>query len=99
MQVAAEEQLGRAYDSRLLRWVWQYVQPYRSLFWISVIFMPLNSVFSLAEPYVIKITIDLFLARSATPMAPWIRPLLTPILRAFAGHGLLAMGLLYLALI
>jgi len=69
MRIEAEEELARVYDTRLLRWVWQYVRPYRRLFWLSVALMPLNSIFALLQPYVIKLTIDIFLAarRSGPP--------------------------------
>ena len=50
MRIEAEEEIGRAYDARLLRWVWCYVQPYRRLFWLSVALMPLNSIFALLQP-------------------------------------------------
>ncbi len=48
MRIEAEENSGAVYDSRLLRWVWTYVRPYRRLFWLSVVLMPLNSIFALA---------------------------------------------------
>ncbi len=52
----------RIYDTHLIRWIWQFVKPYQRLFWISVVLMPLNSVFALAQPYIVKLTIDIFLA-------------------------------------
>lgn len=95
MEIAAEEDLGEVYDFKLLRWLWSFVAPYRAMFWFSVVLMPLDSVFSLAQPYVVKLTIDLFLAsRRAAPPA-W----LTPVLRHWAGHGLTAMALLYVVLL
>ena len=76
MRIEAEEQLARGYDSRLLRWVWRYVRPYRGLFWLSVVLMPLNTMFSLLQPYVIKLTIDIFLRRAAPGRRPgWHRRL------------------------
>ncbi len=49
MQIASEEELGRVYDWRLLKWVWSYVRPYRRLFWFSMLLMPLNSVLALTH--------------------------------------------------
>ncbi len=95
MQPGAEEELGRVYDWRILRWVWSFVQPYGRLFWFSVALMPLNSAFALAQPYIVKLTIDRFLANHRTPAPAWLHP----ILERAGSHGLLAMGALYLALV
>src|ERR1700693_432686 len=85
-----------AYDSHLIRWVWQFVKPYQHLFWISALLMPLNSVFALAQPYIVKLTIDTFLAHRKVAPPHWLAPLLA---RGAAGHGLLVMAALYLALV
>jgi ATP-binding cassette subfamily B multidrug efflux pump len=95
MESAADDELGRSYDWRLLKWVWRYVRPYRTLFWLSIILMPLNSVFALAQPYVFKLTIDIFLAKSRTPRPRWFEPILSHL----HGHGLLFMGSIYLTLL
>jgi ATP-binding cassette, subfamily B, multidrug efflux pump len=95
MRIEAEEQLQRGYDSRLLRWVWQYVRPYRGLFWLSVVLMPLNSIFSLLQPYVIKLTIDIFLAARRSGPPAW----LTPAIKLSHGHGMIVMGALYVILL
>jgi len=95
MEIAAEEKLGRVYDLKLLRWVWSYVHPYRRLFFLSVVLMPLNSMFALAQPYIWKLTIDLFLTRNRAVPPRWLRP----VLEAFGSHGLLAMGFVYLLLV
>ena len=68
--------------------MWSYVHPYQRLFCLSMLLMPLNSVFALAQPYVLKLTIDLFLTHNRTLPPRW----LTPVLHAFGSHGLLAMG-------
>src|SRR5215469_17214546 len=88
MEVAAEEKLGRVYDLKLLRWVWSYVHPYRKLFFFSVLLMPLNSLFALAQPFIWKLTIDLFLTHSRSAPPRWLEP----VLALFGNHGLLAMG-------
>jgi len=95
MQPFAEEEFGRAYDWRLMKWVWSYVRPCRGLFLLSIILMPLNSAFALAQPYVFKLTIDVFLAKTKTAAPRWFEPIITH----SRGHGLLAMGLVYLVLL
>ncbi len=92
---AEQKDLGQVYDVRLIRWIWTFVRPYRRLFLFSLLLMPLNSAFALAQPYVVKLTIDIFLAarRSAPPR--W----LVPVFAAVGGHGLLAMGLIYAVLL
>jgi ATP-binding cassette, subfamily B, multidrug efflux pump len=95
METAPEEKLGRVYDLRLLKWVWSYVRPYRKMFFLSAVLMPLNSLFALAQPYIWKLTIDLFLTHNRAVPPGWLRPLLN----AFGSHGLLAMGFVYLLLV
>ena len=94
-----EEQQARevqVYDSHLIKWVWQFVKPYQHLFWISVLLMPLNSVFALTQPYIVKLTIDIFLAHRKVAPPRW----LTPIIASVApNHGLFVMGALYLILV
>jgi len=96
MQVAEEQKLVKIYDAALLRWVWQFVRPYRRLFWTAVVLMPLDTAFLLAQPYVIKLTVDEFLSgkHGAKPPA-WLAVLFN----ASGGHGLFVMGLLYLLLV
>ncbi|MBF6560461.1 MAG: ABC transporter ATP-binding protein [Candidatus Binataceae bacterium] len=95
MRIEAEEQIERAYDTRLLRWVWRYVRPYRRLFWFSVVLMPLNMAFALAQPYIIKLTIDIFLAARRGAPPAWLKPAIV----ASHGHGMLVMGALYSVLL
>jgi ATP-binding cassette subfamily B protein len=85
----------RSYDWRLLGFVWSYIRPYRGVFWLSVALMPLNSIFVLIQPYIFKLTIDIFLAAHTTAAPRWLLPLLA----ASHGHGLLVMGALYLLLL
>src|SRR5215831_4322135 len=95
MEPLVEEEFGRAHDWRLVKWIWSYVRPYRRLFLLSMILMPLNSAFALAQPYVFKLTIDIFLAQAKIAVPGWFKP----IINYSHGHGLLAMGLLYLVLL
>ncbi|MBV8053667.1 MAG: hypothetical protein JO071_00330, partial [Deltaproteobacteria bacterium] len=76
MQPFDEEEFGRAYDWRLVKWVWSYVRPYRRLFLLSIILMPLNSAFALAQPYVFKLTIDIFLAKTKIAAPGWFEPII-----------------------
>jgi len=94
-----EEQEARevaVYDSHLISWVWQFVKPYQHLFWISVLLMPLNSVFALTQPYIVKLTIDIFLAHRKVVPPRWLTPLIA---RVAPNHGLFVMGALYLLLV
>jgi ATP-binding cassette, subfamily B, multidrug efflux pump len=96
MQVAEEQALVKIYDTELLRWVWGFVRPYQRLFWTSVAMMPLDIAFLLAQPYVIKLTVDQFLSGKHAAKPPgWLAVLLG----ASGGHGLFVMGLLYLLLV
>ena len=96
MQVAEEKPLAKNYDTTLVRWVWQYIRPYQGLFWLATILMPLDTAFLLAQPYVIKLTVDEFLSGAHGAPAPaWLAMLL----HAAGGHGLFVMGGLYLALV
>ena len=73
-----------------------FVRPYRGLFFTSLCLMPLNSCFSLAQPYMIKLTVDLFLSPRAGHQPPrW----LAPALNAAGGHGLAMMGAIYAVLL
>jgi len=95
MQAATEQDLGKVRDVALLRWVWTFVRPYRRLFWISAVLMPLDALLMLAPPYLIKITIDLYLTKHISTPPPWLGSLF----RLLGGHGLLAMGVCYVAVV
>jgi len=62
----SEKALGKAYDARLVRRLWQYIHPYRREFYLSMICLPVISIFSLAQPYLLKLTIDRFVATGDT---------------------------------
>jgi ATP-binding cassette subfamily B protein len=53
-----EEIFGKAYDLRLIRRLWQFILPYKGLFWLSVLLLPLQQAFGLAQPYIMKVAID-----------------------------------------
>src|SRR5258708_14022058 len=96
MQVVEEKPLSRIYDAGVVRWVWHFARPSQGLFWLATFLMPLDPAFLLAQPYVIKLTVDEFLsgAHGAPPPA-WLALLF----RASGGHGLFVPGALYLLLV
>jgi len=60
---AVEPTLGRAYDARLIAQLWRFIRPYRREFWLSVACLPVASAFVLAQPYLLKLTIDRYVAQ------------------------------------
>ncbi len=53
-----EEIFGKAYDLKLIKRLWRFILPYKRLFWFSVLLLPLQQVFGLAQPYIMKVVID-----------------------------------------
>ncbi|HEY6418238.1 MAG TPA: ABC transporter ATP-binding protein [Candidatus Binataceae bacterium] len=95
MQVAEEKQLRSSHDVALVGFVWSYVRPYRKLFFLSVILMPLNTAFALAQPYIIQLIIDIFLAHRRVAPPHW----LAQFFAATGGESLPKMGLIYVVLV
>jgi ATP-binding cassette, subfamily B, multidrug efflux pump len=58
-----EEVLGKAYDLRLIRRLWKYITPYKRLFLFAMLLLPLQQAFGLAQPYLMKIGIDQYIAQ------------------------------------
>jgi len=56
-----EEIFGKAYDLKLIRRLWRFILPYKRLFWCSMLLLPLQQVFGLAQPYIMKVAIDGFI--------------------------------------
>ena len=50
--------------------------PTGALFFLSVMLMPLNTLFALAQPYIFKLTIDLFLRHNRAAPPGWLAPVL-----------------------
>jgi ATP-binding cassette subfamily B protein len=92
---ATKDRSIRSYDWRLVQFVWRYIRPYQRVFWLSVAMMPLNTLFVLMQPYIFKLTIDLFLTHQRVAPPGW----LVPLLKFSQGHGLLLMGAIYLILL
>jgi ATP-binding cassette subfamily B protein len=57
-----DEITGKAYDLRLMLRLWRYVRPYRSTFALSVLCLLGSSLALLAQPYLLKIAIDRYIA-------------------------------------
>jgi ATP-binding cassette subfamily B protein len=57
-----EGELGRAYDARLVRRLWGFVRPYRGVFWAALLLSPVNQLFGLVQPYLLKLGIDGYVA-------------------------------------
>jgi hypothetical protein len=52
--IEQEEILGKAYDLGLIRRLWQFIIPYKRLFILSLLLLPLQQAFGLAQPYLMK---------------------------------------------
>src|SRR6266705_6291104 len=56
-----EELLGKAYDLRLIKRLWQFMAPYKRLFWLGMLLHPRQRAFGLAQPYLMKVGIDQYI--------------------------------------
>ena len=61
-----QDEIGKAYDGRLVRRLWDYVRPYRGVFWAALLLSPVNQAFSLVQPYLLMIGIDRYVAAGDT---------------------------------
>ena len=59
-----ERTLGKAYDARLLRRLWEYVRPHRALVLLSMLLVLGVGAAQLVQPYLIKLAIDDHIATS-----------------------------------
>jgi ATP-binding cassette, subfamily B, multidrug efflux pump len=57
-----EEVLGKAYDLGLIKRLWKFIVPYKRIFWTAMLLLPLQQAFGLAQPYLMKIGIDQYIA-------------------------------------
>jgi ATP-binding cassette subfamily B protein len=60
--VPQEEILGKAYDLRLIQRLWLFILPYKRHFMLSMLLLPVQQAFGLAQPYLMKIGIDQYIA-------------------------------------
>jgi ATP-binding cassette subfamily B protein len=58
----SEEVLGKAYDFQMMKRLWRFIIPYKRLFLLSMLLVPLQQGFGLAQPYLMKIGIDRYIA-------------------------------------
>ncbi len=56
------EFFGKAYDVRLIRRLWRFIVPYRGLFCFALMLLPLQQIFGLAQPMIMKVAIDRYIA-------------------------------------
>jgi ATP-binding cassette subfamily B protein len=57
-----EEFFGKAYDLRLVKRLWRFIVPYKRLFLVAMLLLPLQQAFGLAQPYLMKVGIDQYIA-------------------------------------
>ena len=57
-----EEILGKAYDFRLIQRTWKFIVPYKRVFILAMALLPLQQALGLAQPYLMKIGIDQYIA-------------------------------------
>jgi ATP-binding cassette, subfamily B, multidrug efflux pump len=57
-----EDVIGKAYDLRLLQRLWHFVIPYKRMFFFTMLLLPVQQAFGLAQPYLMKIGIDRYIA-------------------------------------
>ena len=72
-----EEVLGKAYDSRLMRRLLVYLRPYRWPVTIALASIILKSLCDVLGPYLIKVTVDRYLAPvkgAASGLWSWLSP-------------------------
>src|SRR5215468_6256675 len=94
MRLEQEQSGSRSRDLALVKFIWTYVRPYRGVFFLSVLLMPLNSAFALAQPYIVQLIIDLFLAHRRLPPPGWLTALF-----GASGPSLPKMAAIYLCLV
>jgi len=61
-----DDVLGKAYDSRLMRRLWEYVAPYRMLVALSLVTLFAAGAVQLVQPYLVKEVIDTFIVKRRT---------------------------------
>jgi ATP-binding cassette subfamily B multidrug efflux pump len=53
-----DEILGKAYDARLMRRIWEHTRAHRGLVLVSLLVFPFATLLELLQPYLVKIAID-----------------------------------------
>lgn len=74
-----EEILGKAYDSRLMRRLMEYLRPYWRLTFFALIAILLYGVLQAVPPYLLKVEVDRYLDPRAGQQVPtWLSRFLSP---------------------
>ncbi len=60
--IADEEALGKAYDTRLMSWLWQFVKPYRAMIVFSILVVIPVFILELAPAWIVKHGLDAIVA-------------------------------------
>ncbi len=91
-----EEIFGKAYDFRLIKRLWHFIVPYKRLFLMSLMLLPLQQGFGLAQPYLMKVGIDRFIAGKDL----WgLQNVMLLFFVALVGETLAAFGQYYLSML
>ena len=91
-----EEILGKAYDFKLIKRLWQFIRPYKRLFLLSLLLLPLQQALGLAQPYLMKVGIDQYIAGKDL----WgLQNVMLLFLGALAGETITAFAHYYLAML
>ena len=56
------EIFGKAYDVSLIKRLFRFIVPYRGLFCLALMLLPLQQIFGLAQPIIMKVAIDRYIA-------------------------------------
>src|SRR5262245_29150803 len=75
-----DEVLGKAYDARLMRRLVHYLRPYWRQVVVALVAMVLGGCAALAQPYLIKIAIDRYIAAGALDGLNWLALLFLTVL-------------------
>ena len=68
-----EEALGKAYDSRLMRRLLEYMRPYRWRVILALSLTPAVTPLELAPPKLFQVAIDRYLTPAASQRSTWRR--------------------------
>jgi ATP-binding cassette subfamily B protein len=84
-----EEMLGKAYDARLMGRLWPFVRPHWGLAALAFVLIPLGIAFEVAQPYLLKIAIDVHIAGHVIDGLGMVAALFVGcvILQALAGYA------------
>ncbi len=87
-----EEVIGKAYDGRLMRRLLHYLRPYSHLVALALAGILVYAVLQAAGPFLTKVAVDRYMARSATGRPTFLDAYLSP----DAVRGLTEIAVLYL---